>query len=145
MHPEQTNDSKIMKNALNIKRLLLILIVITASCAAWAAEQGAKASFTTKSHDFGYIKEAKGPVSYTFEFTNTGNKPLIVIEALASCGCTRPDYPTKPIKPGKKGKIKVTYSPIGRPGAFRKTIKVKTNGPERAITLVVEGVVIPKK
>ncbi len=135
----------IMKNTLNFKRLLFSLAVMLTAWASWAATNGAQATFTTKSHDFGYIKEAKGPVSYTFEFTNTGDKPLIVIEALASCGCTRPDYPTKPIKPGKKGKIKVTYSPIGRPGAFRKTIKVKTNGPERAITLVVEGVVIPKK
>lgn len=124
------------------KRLLLAVAAMVATLAAWAA--GPQATFATKSHDFGYIKEAKGPVSYTFEFTNTGDKPLIVIEALASCGCTRPDYPTKPIKAGKKGKIKVTFSPIGRPGAFRKTIKVKTNGPERAITLVIEGVVIPK-
>ena len=97
------------------------------------------------SHDFGTIKEANGPVSCTFEFTNTGNKPLLIIDATASCGCTRPEYPTKPVKPGKKGKIKVTYSPIGRPGAFKKTVKIKTNGKERTTTLRIEGTVIPKK
>ena len=73
-----------------------------------------------------------------------GNKPLIIVEAMASCGCTRPEYPTRPIKPGKKGKISVTYSPIGRPGAFRKTIKVKTNGRERVTTLTITGTVVPK-
>ena len=58
---------------------------------------------------------------------------------------TRPEFPTKPIKPGKKGKIKVTYSPIGRPGAFKKSVKIKTNGSTRSITLNIEGTVIPKK
>lgn len=133
---------KIMKR-ISFRHFALLLAVLVAGVAMAAGV--AQATFSTKSHDFGYIKEAKGPVSYTFEFTNTGTAPLIVIESTASCGCTRPEYPTKPIKPGKKAKIKVTYSPIGRPGAFRKTIKVKTNGRERVTTLVIEGVVIPKR
>lgn len=112
---------------------------------AWADDSQAEAKFDVKYHDFGTIQEANGPVSCTFEFTNTGDKPLLIIDATASCGCTRPEYPTKPIKPGKKGKIKVTYSPIGRPGAFKKTVKVKTNGKERSTTLRIEGTVIPKK
>ena len=112
---------------------------------AMADDKQAEATFKVKSHDFGTIKEANGPVSCTFEFTNTGDKPLLIIDATASCGCTRPEFPTKPIKPGKKGKIKVTYSPIGRPGAFKKTVKVKTNGKERTISLQIEGTVIPKK
>ena len=103
------------------------------------------ATFQTRVHDFGTIKEEGGPVSCNFEFTNTGDKPLLIIDATASCGCTRPEFPSKPIKPGKKGKIKVTYSPIGRPGAFKKTVKVKTNGKERTITLRIEGTVVPKK
>ena len=112
---------------------------------AMADDKYAEATFEVMSHDFGTIKEANGPVSCTFEFTNTGNKPLLIIDATASCGCTRPEYPSKPIKPGKKGKIKVTYSPIGRPGAFKKTVKIKTNGKERTTTLRIEGTVIPKK
>ena len=111
----------------------------------WGEDQQAEATFAVKSHDFGTIKEANGPVSCTFEFINTGDKPLLIIDATASCGCTRPEYPTKPIKPGKKGKIKVTYSPIGRPGSFKKSVKIKTNGKERTTTLRIEGTVIPKK
>lgn len=110
----------------------------------WADDKYAEAMFTVKSHDFGTIKEANGPVSCTFEFTNTGDKPLLIIDATASCGCTRPEYPSKPIKPGKKGKIKVTFSPIGRPGAFKKTVKIKTNGKERTTTLIIKGTVVPK-
>lgn len=124
---------------------IAIFAVCMVTLAALADDKYAEATFEVVSHDFGTIQEAKGPVSCTFEFTNTGNKPLLIIDATASCGCTRPEYPTKPIKPGKKGKIKVTYSPIGRPGAFKKTVKVKTNGKERTTTLHIQGTVIPKQ
>ncbi len=128
------------------KRLFIaIFAVCMVALSALADGKQAEATFDVKSHDFGTIKEEGGPVSCYFEFTNTGDKPLLIIDATASCGCTRPEYPSKPIKPGKKGKIKVTYSPIGRPGAFKKTVKVKTNGKERTITLRIVGAVIPKK
>ncbi len=125
------------------KKIFIMLACLFAACAVMA-QDGPQATFKESSHDFGTIKEANGPVSYTFEFTNTGNKPLLIIDAVASCGCTKPEYSGKPIKPGKKGKIKVTYSPIGRPGAFRKSIKVKTNAADKRATLTITGVVIPK-
>ena len=124
---------------------MAVFAVCLVALSSLANDKYAEATFEVKSHDFGTIQEAKGPVSCTFEFTNTGDKPLLIIDATASCGCTRPEYPSKPIKPGQKGKIKVTYSPIGRPGAFKKTVKVKTNGKERTTTLRIEGTVIPKK
>ncbi|MBQ9822678.1 MAG: DUF1573 domain-containing protein [Muribaculaceae bacterium] len=128
-----------------MKRFFIAFFAVClVAISAIADDKYAEAKFEVKSHDFGTIKEADGPVSCTFEFTNTGDKPLLIIDAAASCGCTRPEYPSKPIKPGKKGKIKVTYSPIGRPGFFKKTVKVKTNGKERNTTLHIEGKVIPK-
>ena len=128
----------------SMKRYLLLIVAMIAMTTALVADEGyAQASFVTKTHDFGVIKETGGPVTCEFEFTNTGRKPLIVIDATASCGCTRPEFTTKPIKPGKKGKIKVTYNPLGRPGAFRKTVKVTTNGRERRTTLVITGTATP--
>ena len=126
------------------KRLFIAFFAVCLmALSAVADDKQAEATFEVKSHDFGTIMEAKGPVTCTFEFTNTGDKPLLIIDATASCGCTRPEFPTKPIKPGKKGKIKVTYSPLGRPGAFRKTVKVVTNGREKRVTLTIEGTVKP--
>ena len=125
--------------------LIAFFTVCLVAISGWADDKYAEATFEFKNHDFGTIKEANGPVSCTFEFTNSGDKPLLIIDATASCGCTRPEYPTKPIKPGKKGKIKVTYSPIGRPGAFTKNVKIKTNGRERSTTLRIKGTVIPKQ
>ena len=103
----------------------------------------AQASFAEKTFDFGIIKEDNGPVSTSFEVTNTGNKPLLILDVTVSCGCTSRQFTTRPIPPGQKGEIRVTYDPAGRPGAFRKDLKVRTNGRERRTTLFIEGTTIP--
>jgi len=125
-----------------MKRFILILLAVVTCHIALFAQP--KATFKENNYDFGVIKEAKGAVKHTFEFINTGDKPLLVIDAVASCGCTRPSYTAKPVKPGKKGKVEVTFSPIGRRGSFRKTVKVKTNGSEKISTLIITGTIIPK-
>lgn len=123
---------------------LFALIFISAmSLVSMAQSNGPVMTFDEKTHDFGTIKEADGPVTHIFEFTNTGNEPLVILAVNASCGCTRPEYPKEPIKPGKKGKIKVTFNPAGRPGEFSKDIKVRTNGSKRPI-LKITGTVVPK-
>ena len=100
--------------------------------------------FAEKQYNFGIIPENGGPVTHFFEFTNTGDAPLVIISATASCGCTRPTYPMEPIGPGKKGKIKVTYLPEGRPGEFDKIIKVRTNVKQsKKINLRITGTVKP--
>ncbi len=132
-----------------MKRFTLILLVaITAlfPIKILAGDNdGARIEFAEKRHDFGTIREADGSVSCTFTFTNTGSEPLIIIDATASCGCTRPEFPTEPIKPGKTGKIKVTYNPAGRPGEFNRSVKIRTNAKGgKRVTLKISGTVIPK-
>ena len=125
--------------------LLLCMLPLLAVAAPKSDAKGTPAiSFSTKSHDFGTIRENAGPVSHEFTFTNTGSAPLIIISATASCGCTRPSYPTEPIRPGKSAKIKVTYLPKGRPGEFAKNVKIRTNAPSaKKVTLKISGTVIP--
>lgn len=106
---------------------------------------GPQISFAEKQYNFGIVAENGGPISHFFEFTNTGDAPLVIISATASCGCTRPTYPTEPIAPGKKGKIKVTYLPEGRPGEFDKVVKVRTNAKDsKKISLKITGTVNKK-
>lgn len=126
-----------------MKRILLSLSLLVCCAAVSFAES--MITFTgQKKHDFGTVKEEGGPVTTEFVFTNTGDTPLVIISANASCGCTHPKYPTDPIKPGGKGVIKVTYLPKGRPGEFNKSIKVRTNAKNaKKVTLKISGVVIP--
>jgi hypothetical protein len=108
------------------------------------AQKNGKATFVTEMHDFGTINESDGLAVFVFEFTNTGTDPLVLKNVQASCGCTTPDWPKSPILPGKKGDIKVTYNPAGRPGAFEKNITVTSDGTPEIQNLKIKGVVNPK-
>jgi len=55
-------------------------------------------------------------VIYNYRFKNTGTKPLVIVEATASCGCTVPQKPEKPILPGETGFIKVVFDSKNRVG-----------------------------
>ena len=136
-----------MKHILCVVCALIIgAATIMASDSPKEDKKAAKIEFTTKTHDFGTIREADGSTSCEFEFRNTGDAPLVIISATASCGCTRPQYPATPIKAGGKGKIKVSYNPANRPGEFNKAITVRTNAPrQKKVTLRITGTVIPKK
>ncbi len=136
-----------------MKRILLIItaaVIALVAPVAMVAKGEKKGTptivFETMTHDFGNIREDGGPKKCEFIFTNTGNAPLVIISATASCGCTRPQFPKEPIKPGKSGKITVTFLPLGHPGEIYKDVKVRTNAPDnKRIKLKLRGAVIPSK
>lgn len=100
----------------------------------------AEIKFDKLTHDFGKFSESSPKVTCVFNFTNVGSLPLVINQAIASCGCTVPEYPKTPIKPGEKGQIKVTYNGAGKfPGHFKKSITVRTNGAVEMTRLYVEG------
>lgn len=128
-----------------MKRYLSLLMIALVTVAALAADKPKPAiTFEQRVHDFGLVAEDGGPVRVEFEFANTGDAPLVIVSATASCGCTRPSFTTDPVKPGKKGKVRVTYLPKGRPGEFDKTVKVRTNDPkQKNVRLRIRGTVVP--
>jgi len=62
-----------------------------------------------------------------FAFKNTGDKPLVILNVQASCGCTVPDPPKEPIAPGAEGMIKATFNSEGKSGLVHKTLYVTAN------------------
>ncbi len=127
------------------KLFYLLIIMGIVHFSAGAQSKKATASFVKEVHEFGKIKEANGPVSCEFEFTNTGGEPLVISNVASSCGCTTPNYPKDPVLPGTKRSITVSYNPAGRPGRFEKTVTIYTNGDPEVYTLKIVGEVIPKE
>lgn len=125
-----------------MKKYSLFLLGLMLTMVSFA--QKAVINFEVKTYDFGKINEDDGKATYIFNFTNSGNSPLVVSRVQASCGCTTPTWTKEPIEPGKKGSITVTYNPSGRPGVFTKTITVYSNATDEQTTLVIKGEVIPK-
>lgn len=104
-------------------------------------------SFKESSHSFGKIKQDSQGNKHVFKFTNTGTEPLIIENAVGSCGCTVPSYPKEPIAPGKTGEIEVEYSPGKQQGAQSKTVTVTANTEPKQtlLTISAEVEVIPEK
>lgn len=86
--------------------------------------------FTKSEYDFGDINQGD-KVSYTFEFKNTGNAPLVISNARASCGCTVPQWPKEPVAPGATSKIDVVFNSAGKRGRQTKSITITTNITEK--------------
>jgi len=95
--------------------------------------------FEKESHDFGKIKTGD-KTTYDFKFTNTGNAPLIITDAVATCGCTKPEWPKTPVKPGENGVIHVTFNSIGKKGLQDKmiTVTANTKPPQNMVHLIGE-------
>jgi hypothetical protein len=96
--------------------------------------------FDEETHDFGKVMEGE-VVYHTYRFTNTGDEPLIIKNAKASCGCTVPQWPRNPIAPGDTGDIQVKFDTKGRgkpgggPQSKRVTITANTNPTTTYVTI----------
>ena len=120
------------------KTILLTLMLVCALTIN--AQKPAQIKFDKTTHNFGTFSEKNPVVSCVFTFTNVGEEPLVINQAMASCGCTIPDFTKESVLPGEKGEIKVTYNGRGASaGHFRKTVTVRTNGATEMTRLYIEG------
>jgi hypothetical protein len=83
-------------------------------------------TFDEMVHNFGNVTQGE-KVEYSFKFTNTGDKDLLITDATSSCGCTVPDWPKEPIKPGKSSYMKVVFNSAGKEGYTEKEIVIRAN------------------
>jgi len=104
--------------------------------------QGPQMTFEKKTIDYGVIPQESDPYR-VFKFKNTGNEPLVILNAKGSCGCTVPQYTTDPIEAGAEGEIKVRYD-TKRLGKFVKTVTLTTNAGDEKIILTIKGEVKKK-
>ncbi|MEO5500609.1 MAG: DUF1573 domain-containing protein [Ginsengibacter sp.] len=128
-----------------MKSLLFILVIclIFSSCDirhndtqhTSIANAGDKTNFFTDTttvliidsvYNFGKVTDGENVV-YSYRFKNNGNKPLVISQASASCGCTVPEKPEQPIKPGETGFLKIVFNSTGRVGPVHKEVTVISN------------------
>lgn len=120
-----------------MKKIVLVLFIGLLGISLNAQEKTAKINFKSDTVDYGEIQKGSDGVR-VFEFTNTGDAPLIISKVSSSCGCTIPEKPKDPILPGKVGKIKVKYD-TNRVGAIRKAITVISNADTPTTVLKIKG------
>ncbi len=120
-----------------MKQLITILFI---GLISFTVNAQAKIEFKSEVIDYGTIEKGANGVR-VFEFTNTGNEPLIISKVSSTCGCTIPKKPKDPILPGKTGEIEVKYD-TNRVNPIRKTITVISNAETPTVALKIKGEVI---
>ncbi len=120
-----------------MKKLAIIAFV---AFFGFAAHAQAKFEFKSETIDYGDIAKGSDGVR-VFEFTNTGDEPLVVTDVKSSCGCTVPKKPENAIAPGDTGNIQVKYD-TNRVGPIRKTVTVYSNADEPVKALKIKGTVL---
>lgn len=124
-----------------MKKIFLFASALVFGLAAMAQTKSDDVvKFNTEKHDFGKIKQGV-PVTYYFEIKNTSDKPIVVENASASCGCTVPEKPEKPINPGATGKVKVQFN-AATVGRFEKNVIIKLAGIDQPKTVQIVGEVL---
>ncbi len=120
------------------KLILMIALVLGVGVGVNAQTKPAEFKFEAETHDFGKIPLNKAAV-YIFNFTNTGDLPLIISKIETTCGCTVGEYTKTPVKKGEKGFVKVTMTPAGVALPFNKAITVSSNARTTTKVLYIKG------
>lgn len=118
-----------------IRVLGLMLLVITQAY----GQLSKPIQFREESFDFGAVKESGGSVTHEFVFTNNSDRPVRILSASASCGCTTPSWSKEVVAPGKTGHVQASFNPKGRPGFFTKSVTVTTDYEPTPIILQIKG------
>ena len=107
-----------------------------------SSNKSATLKWNVTEYNFGDIKQNE-PKKIEYTFTNTGDKPVFIINAEASCGCTKLEYEKSPVLPGKTGKISTVYD-AKELGTFNKSITVYTSleAPNDVFELHLNGNVV---
>ena len=122
----------------DMKKLILMSFLLLGGMTTMA-QKPAQIKFDKTTHNFGTFSEKEPKVTCSFTYTNVGDQPLVINQAVASCGCTVPEYTKEPVKAGEKGEIKVTYNAGKSVGRFTKNITVRTNGDPELTRLYIKG------
>ena len=128
-----------------MKRIyLLILMVSFAGLTGFAQKLNKSApaemlGVKEATFDFGRIPQGR-PVTHNFEVVNKSNKPLLIENVEASCGCTTPEWSQEPIVPGASSLIKVGFNASSE-GKFQKTITIYYGDKVKGLT--ISGEVYP--
>lgn len=80
-------------------------------------------------------------ISFEYNFTNSGNEPLIITDIKVTCPCTKFTFPKEPILPNQSGTISVTFDTKGKIGYQDRVLDIYSNAKESSYTVRFKCVV----
>lgn len=126
----------------SMKRGILLLILLV-SCGYITVAQSV-VSFEKTTQHLGFVRQGD-TLNFQYQFTNTGNQPLLITDTKVECGCTVVDKPMNPILPGKQGVIKVTFHTNAAIDRQDRTVTVISNASNSPAVLRFKCIVLKAK
>jgi mono/diheme cytochrome c family protein len=126
------HDARAMKPFGRLLLLLLATAVLTC-----AAEHPLRWDAVEKRAE---PKLEDGVVHFEFHVTNTSDRPVVVRDVRASCGCTTLTAPPRPwtLPPGGKGTVRASVDFLGKEGEIAKQVYVATVEGTQTLTMVIK-------
>lgn len=122
------------------KLILFLAALLLAGTARADEPDGALLRFDQPSHNFGDVRRRGGDLEHEFTFVNAGTKPLVLVRVITSCSCLKASFSKRPVAPGGRGAIRITYEPLKRePGVFNKVIQIYSNSAGGREVVTVQG------
>lgn len=118
-----------------MKRVLFVFSILFAAVLAAGAQP--EITFDRNVQELGYILW-RNPVTVSYPFTNTGDKPLVISNVTASCGCINVDWTKEPVPADGKGEVSAVFDAEAI-GHFYKEVGVYCNAAPAPIYLEFNG------
>ena len=100
-------------------------------------------AFEASTYKFDEVSEARGQVSHSFKFVNSGAKPLVIFKGTVNCNCTKISFDKRPVLAGDSSVVVVSFDPKGEKlGRFVKNIQIFSNATNRREILTIIGEVV---
>lgn len=136
-----------MKAALPVLPVLFITLVVISASSQDSSQNASQTresalQFEVTEYDFGDVRQGQ-IVEHEFPFKVGGDRPLLITNVIATCGCTAPEWPRAPLSPGEKGKILIRFNSAGRLGRQHKIIAVRSDTGAPDQRLRISAMVLP--
>ncbi len=118
-----------------MRRVVTVMLLMITSIGLYGQQD---IRFSTLIYDFGAIAEEGGVVSHTFSYTNQSSEPFVITDIVTSCGCTKPEFSTKPLLSGQSGELVISFDPMDRPGRNAKQIRIHSNQGQIVLRIVAD-------
>lgn len=125
--PEHISENPlgITKGIFNLRTVVTLLFFVVVSTKSFSQ---AKLFVAEPKKNFGSVKRGQ-ILKNEFAITNTGNVPLVIEDVEVACSCTSVDFSEKPILPGQKAVIVVTFNTASTYGKQDRFVTVVSNDP----------------
>ncbi|MFW6351521.1 MAG: DUF1573 domain-containing protein [Bacteroidota bacterium] len=122
-----------------------IALLLGTAVAISQESEGAVLKFEEEVLDLGELyTDEVSQTKLDIQFTNEGDKPLVLSNVRGCCGTRIHEWPHEPVLPGEEGTIKIEYRIAPRAQKISRTVTVTSNAEKPNSVVRITGQVVER-